>query len=156
MCEWSLWLRLRSTSLEKSQTDNESHTWLVRVDSRDLQTSNISIWRSYCLGEVAFLKNWNQYWLPSDTVHQRFLLSPLPIFKLSLQVPWIDSSHFHKNKILVCPKQNRFDYHPFTSLSWTNSSKHPVHTIPTIHIPPNIIQKWTKYTAFGEIITQST
>ncbi len=49
----------------------------IRVDSRDPQTFNISIWRYHCLGEVAFLKIWNQYWLPSDTVHQRFLfISP--------------------------------------------------------------------------------
>ncbi len=48
-----------------------------KVDSRDLQTSNILIWRYHCLGEVAFLKIWNQYWLPSDTVHQRlFFISP--------------------------------------------------------------------------------
>ncbi len=63
---------------------------VVQVDSRDLQTSNISIWRYHCLRELAFLKIWNQYWLPSDTVHQRFCSSPLPIFKLSLQVPWTD------------------------------------------------------------------
>ncbi len=49
----------------------------IRVDSRDLQTSNTSIWRYHCLWEVAFLKISNQYWLPSDTVHQRFLfISP--------------------------------------------------------------------------------
>ncbi len=49
----------------------------VRVDSRHPQASNIPIWRYHCLGEVVFLKIWNQYWLPSDTVHQRFLfISP--------------------------------------------------------------------------------
>ncbi len=49
----------------------------IRVNSRDLQPSNIPIWRYHCLGEVVFLKIWNQYWLPSDTVHQRFLfISP--------------------------------------------------------------------------------
>ena len=49
-----------------------------KVDSRDLQTSNISIWRYHCLGEVPFLKIWNQYWLPSDTVYQRYLfISPV-------------------------------------------------------------------------------
>ncbi len=46
---------------------------ITRVDSSDPQTSNIQIWRYHCLGEVVFLKIWNQYWLPSDKVHQRFL-----------------------------------------------------------------------------------
>ncbi len=36
---------------------------ITRVDSRDLQTSNISIWRYHCLKEVAFLKIRIQYWL---------------------------------------------------------------------------------------------
>ena len=45
----------------------------LRVDSRDPQTSNVSIWRYHCLGEVACPKIWNQYWLPSDAVDQRFL-----------------------------------------------------------------------------------
>ncbi len=49
----------------------------IRVDSRDPHTFNIPIWRYHCLGEVVFLKIWNQYWLPSDSVHKRFLfISP--------------------------------------------------------------------------------
>ncbi len=53
------------------------HYRSTRVDSRDLQMPNISIWRYHCSGEVAFLKIWNQYWLLSDTVHPRiFFISP--------------------------------------------------------------------------------
>ncbi len=68
-----------------------------RVDLSDPQTSNILIWRYHCLGKVVSLQIWNQYWLPSDTVHQRFsFIFPaqwaVPILKLSLQVAWIDSS----------------------------------------------------------------
>ncbi len=48
-------------------TFSDSKFRTPRVDSRDPQTSNIPIWRYHCLGEVVFLKIWNQYWLPSDT-----------------------------------------------------------------------------------------
>ena len=55
----------------------------TKVDSRDLQMSNMLIWRYHCLGEVAFLNIWNQYWLPSDTVHQRFFVHlPCPFSNL--------------------------------------------------------------------------
>ncbi len=64
---------------------------MFRVDSRDPQTSNIPIWRYHCLGEVVF-------WRSEIIIDYRliqcirgFCSSPLPIFKLSLQVPWIDS-----------------------------------------------------------------
>ncbi len=33
---------------------------ITRVDSKDLQMSNILIWRYHCLTEVVFLKIWNQ------------------------------------------------------------------------------------------------
>ncbi len=69
----------------------------TRVDSRDPQTSNMWVWRYHCLGEVVFLKIWNQYWLASDTVHQRFLFISLPI---CLQVPWIDSKQRWLNLVL--------------------------------------------------------
>ncbi len=56
---------------------SKHHPLKTRVDSTDPQTSNIPIWRYHCLGEVVFLKIWNQYWLPSDTVHHRILfISP--------------------------------------------------------------------------------
>ena len=51
------------------------------------------------LWERSFLI-WNQYWLRSDIVHQRFLFISLPIFKLSLQFPWIDS-RFNINWTIV-------------------------------------------------------
>ncbi len=91
-----------------------SHNSVLEVDSRDLQTYNISIWRYHCLGEVVFLKIWNQYSLPSDTVHQRFCSSSLPIFKLSLQVPWIDSSYF-AHYLFLCT------LHIILPVGWRNS-----------------------------------
>ncbi len=91
---------------------------MVRVDSRDPQTSNISIWRYHYLGEVAFLKIWNQFDYCLIQCIRGFCSSPLPIFKLSLQVPWIDSN----TKLLFCS----FLQHPWYNAIYTVCGLHPM------------------------------
>ncbi len=78
-CEYLLHLHLCCLLWHPSRYISPLHYLLtcdfnsvIRVDLRDLQISNISIWRYHCLGEVAFMKIWNQYWLPSDTMQQSF------------------------------------------------------------------------------------
>ncbi len=64
--------------------------WMIMLESIQgicKRTSNIQIWRYHCLREVVFLKIWNQYWLPSDTVHRSrgsevFVHLPCPSSKL--------------------------------------------------------------------------
>ncbi len=76
------------TPIRRLRTQDNVVYHLTRVDSRDLQTSNISIWRYHCLGEVAFLKIWNQYWLYCLIQYIRgFYASRLPIFKLKSTGP---------------------------------------------------------------------
>ncbi len=96
----------RLTPRSQARVHNVSYVWYICIKASsittvcltDMQTSNTSIWRYHCLGEVEFLKIWNQYRLPSDTV---LCSSPMPIFKLSLQVPWINSRW---NLYLLCLK----------------------------------------------------
>ena len=73
---------------------------LQSVCLTDIQTSNASIWRYHCLGEVVFLKIWNQYWLPSDTSqHSFFAHHPYPSSKLvyrsleSTNIPIFEQIH---------------------------------------------------------------
>ncbi len=109
------WLKLwKSTNKEKkfsthSWLDNRAYLHFARVDSWDLQTSNISIWRYHCLGELAFLTISNQYWLPSDTVHQRFLfISPVHLQSVTALIfltllcyaPVISQAHMKSIKFL--------------------------------------------------------
>ncbi len=117
-------LNFKMVAITFTRTEN------TRVDSRDLQMPNISIWRYHCLGEEAFLKIWNQYWLLSDTVHQRFLfISPTHLqTSKSLQVPnWIDSSMMTAYLVLlgidllVCVLRTSFGLEIDVSLS--NASK---------------------------------
>ncbi len=63
-----------------------------------------SIWRYHCLGEGEFLKIWNWYWYPSDTVYHRFL----SIFKLSYR-----SLESTLMKIICCSccKHNNYKQH---------------------------------------------
>ncbi len=77
--------------LTKRRFDHRAK-YRVRVDSRDLQTSNISIWRYHCL------ERWH-FWRSHINIDYRliqcvrgFCSSPLPIFKHGLQVHWIDHS----------------------------------------------------------------
>ncbi len=72
----------------------------ISVDSRDLQTSWISIWRYHCLGEVTlFCEDLKSIlitvWYNASEV---FVHIPAHL-KLSLQVPWID---FSLLKLIVC------------------------------------------------------
>ncbi len=57
---------------------DQNDSKFVRVDSRDLQMPNILIWRYHCLGEVAFLKIWNQYWLVWYSASEVFVHLPCP------------------------------------------------------------------------------
>ncbi len=85
----SKWSQLKPNGLLKSSTKHEPVT---RVDSRDPPMSNTPIWRCHYLGEVVFP------WRSEINIDYRliqcitgFCSSPLPIFKLSLQVPWTNS-----------------------------------------------------------------
>ena len=69
-----------------------SNCYSTRVDSRDLQTSKISI------ENTIVWERW-YFWTSEINIDYRLILcirgfcsSPLPIFKLS-QVPWIDSNY---------------------------------------------------------------
>ena len=82
-------------------------TMIILLCLTDMQTSKSSICTYHCLGEVAFLKIWNKYWLLSYKCITVFGSSPWPIFKLSLQVPWIDSNnkvthHNTSNHNIMC------------------------------------------------------
>ena len=108
------------------QTCLKLHLYLFLTD---MQTSNISIWRYHCLGEVAFLKIWNQYWSLSDTVHQRvFVHLPCPssnlvhrslestlvngLFKLRCDMTFFSTKEY-AGHVLYYSEQTIVKYHTF-------------------------------------------